>query len=300
LRTLSGLLGASAIVASNTSTIPISKLAQAWPHPERFAGMHFFNPVHRMELVEVIRGARTSDETIDLLVALARGLRRRPIVVQDGPGFLTTRVLLPYVSQAIALLQEGAAMEAIDAAAVRFGMATGPIAVLDLVGLDTALGIAKVMTRAFPDRFAVNPLLADLVLLGRLGRKSGAGFRGFEQAGSAGAADPSLEHLLERHRLRRETPAEEEITDRLFLSMLVEAIRVLEEGIVRDAADVDLGVVLGLGFPASRGGVLAWCDREGSDVIMNRLARYESLGPAFHSPSTLARFAAARVAFRNR
>ncbi|MGC8643661.1 MAG: 3-hydroxyacyl-CoA dehydrogenase family protein, partial [Isosphaeraceae bacterium] len=176
-RTLSGLLGASAIMASNTSTIPISRLAQAWPHPERFAGMHFFNPVHRMELVEVIRGERTGGDAIRRLVALARRLGKTPIVVGDGPGFLTTRVLFPYLSQAMALLLEGAAMNTIDAAAVKFGMARGPIALLDLVGLDTALGIARIMTATFPERFAVNPLLVDLVSLGRLGQKSGAGFR---------------------------------------------------------------------------------------------------------------------------
>jgi 3-hydroxyacyl-CoA dehydrogenase/enoyl-CoA hydratase/3-hydroxybutyryl-CoA epimerase/3-hydroxyacyl-CoA dehydrogenase/enoyl-CoA hydratase/3-hydroxybutyryl-CoA epimerase/enoyl-CoA isomerase len=297
-RSLTGVLGERAIVASNTSTIPISRMAGSWPYGDRFAGMHFFHPAHRMELVEVIRGERTSDGTIATLVALARQVGKSPIVARDGPGFLTTRVLFPYLSQAIELLEEGAAMAEIDAAAVRFGMATGPIALLDFVGLDTALGIGKVMSAAFPDRFAVNPLLIDLVSLGRLGRKSGAGFRTYEQPGSAGVLDPAFEALLMRHRRDREPPSEEESVDRLFLAMLLEAIRALEEGIVQGAADLDRSVVLGLGFPAARGGILTWCEREGPRNILDRVARYNSLGPAFHPPVTLRLMGARTRSFR--
>ena len=282
-RALAEVLRAPAIVASNTSTIPISRMALAWPYPEHFAGMHFFHPVHRMELVEVIRGERTSDETIATLRALARQLSKTAIVVKDGPGFLTTRVLYPYVSQAISMLQEGASMERIDAAAERFGMAMGPIALLDLVGLDTALGIAKVMAGAFPDRFAVPPLLADLVALGRLGRKSGAGFRTYNDPRSPGVVDPAFERIVARHRVARTPPDEDEMTDRLFLSMLLESIRVLDEGIVGSPADIDRGVVLGLGFPAARGGILSWCDQRGAGEILSCLRRHEPLGRSLSS-----------------
>ncbi len=278
-RSLAGVLGDAAILASNTSTIPITRMARSWPHPDRFAGMHFFHPAHRMRLVEVIRGEHTSDETIATLVALASQLGKTPIVVRDGPGFLTTRVLFPYLSQAIQLLQEGAEMNAIEAAAVQFGMPTGPIALLDFVGLDTAHAISRVMAASFPDRAALNPLLVDLVSMGHLGQKSGAGFRKYDHPGSPGVPDPTIEPILQRHRLDRKPPTQDEIIDRLFLPMLLEAIRVLEEGIVRDPVDVDLGVTLGLGFPASRGGILAWCDTEGAGAIMDRLARYRVSRP---------------------
>jgi 3-hydroxyacyl-CoA dehydrogenase/enoyl-CoA hydratase/3-hydroxybutyryl-CoA epimerase/3-hydroxyacyl-CoA dehydrogenase/enoyl-CoA hydratase/3-hydroxybutyryl-CoA epimerase/enoyl-CoA isomerase len=299
-RALVGVLASKAIVASNTSTIPITRLARSWPHPDCFAGMHFFHPAHRMGLVEVIRGQATSDETIATLVALAKRLGKTPIVVRDGPGFLTTRVLFPYLSQAMQLLLEGAEMDLIDAAAVQFGMPTGPIALLDFVGLDTALAISQVMAEGFPDRAAVSPLLVELVQLGRLGRKSGAGFRKYDKNGSRGLADPTLEPILSRHRIGTSQPDSGTMTDRLFLPMLLEAIRVLEEGIVSDPADVDLGVVLGLGFPASRGGLLAWCDSEGAGAITTRLARYEPLDPVFQPPAMLAELARTGGAFSGR
>jgi 3-hydroxyacyl-CoA dehydrogenase / enoyl-CoA hydratase / 3-hydroxybutyryl-CoA epimerase / enoyl-CoA isomerase len=140
-------------------------------------------------------------------------------------------------------------------------------------------------------------LLAELVAMGRMGRKSGAGFRRHDSAGSRAAADPSLELLLGHDRPDQETPDQTEITDRLFLPMLLEAIRVIEEGIARGPADVDLGLRLGLGFPASRGGILGWCDAEGAASILNRLARYRALGPAFHPPATLVQMAGSGTSF---
>ena len=171
-RSVAGILREGTVLASNTSTIPISRMARSTAHPDRFAGMHFFHPAHRMELVEVIRGEQTSDDTVATLVALAGKLGKTPIVVHDCPGFLVTRVLFPYLSQALQLLQEGVAMDAIDEAAVGFGMPMGPIALLDFIGLDTALAIANVMAEGYPDRAAPSPLLAEMVGSGRLGRKS--------------------------------------------------------------------------------------------------------------------------------
>jgi 3-hydroxyacyl-CoA dehydrogenase/enoyl-CoA hydratase/3-hydroxybutyryl-CoA epimerase/3-hydroxyacyl-CoA dehydrogenase/enoyl-CoA hydratase/3-hydroxybutyryl-CoA epimerase/enoyl-CoA isomerase len=286
-RTLSGLVRPDAILATNTSTIPISRLAQAADHPERFAGMHFFHPVHRMELVEVIRGERTSPETVSRLVELAQRLGKTPIVVRDGPGFFTTRVLFPYLSQALRMVQEGTPMDAIDEAAFRFGMPIGPIALLDLIGLDTALAISKVMAGAFPDRAAVSPVLAEMVQRGRLGRKTRAGFRHYDHPGSQAISDPAVEPIVSRHRLAHESSEPESITDRLFLAMLLEAVRTLEEGIVADPADVDRGVLLGFGFPAARGGIVAWGRHEGEQAIARRLAHYQHLGPAFRPPAGL-------------
>ena len=141
-----------AILASNTSTISITRLAESAPHPDRFVGMHFFNPVDRMELVEVIRGEKTSDETVATVVALAKRIRKTPIVVKDCAGFLVNRVLFPYMNESLVLLEEGVPMEAIDRAAVKFGMPMGPITLTDLVGLATAVYAGKVVTAAYPDR----------------------------------------------------------------------------------------------------------------------------------------------------
>ena len=290
---LAGVLGDEVILASNTSTIPISRMARSWVHPERFAGMHFFHPAQRMELVEVIRGEQTGEQTVAALVDLSRRLGKKPIVVRDCPGFLVTRVLFPYLSEALELLLEGVPMEAIDAAAVQFGMPTGPIALHDFIGLDTVLAISRVMAEGYPDRARTSPLLVEMVRLGRLGQKSGAGFRKHDRNLSSPAADPAFESLLHRfqHHTLRPSATQEEITDRLFLPMLLEAIRAVNDGIVRDPADVDIGVTLGLGFPASRGGIFAWYHSVGADAIMDRLPRYEHLGPTFQQPASLPRMA---------
>jgi 3-hydroxyacyl-CoA dehydrogenase/enoyl-CoA hydratase/3-hydroxybutyryl-CoA epimerase/3-hydroxyacyl-CoA dehydrogenase/enoyl-CoA hydratase/3-hydroxybutyryl-CoA epimerase/enoyl-CoA isomerase len=294
---LASVVGDRTILASNTSTIPITRMARAATHPEQFAGMHFFHPVDRMELVEVIRGELTSDETVATLVALAKRLRKTPIVVRDCPGFLVTRLLFPYMTQALQLLQQGASPDQIDAVAVRFGMPMGPIAVLDLVGLDTVLAISRVMSEGYPDRAESSPLIVDMVREGRLGKKAGAGFRLHGVKGPHPVADATLEKFLNRHRLDKETPGEKECVDRLFLPMLLEAVRALDEEIVRDPADVDIGLILGIGFPAFRGGILHWCDSEGAGSILDRLTGYESLGPWFWPSATFLRMARTGGAF---
>ncbi len=290
---LADVLRDEAILASNTSTIPISRMARSWVHPRRFAGMHFFHPAQRMALVEVIRGEQTDEPTVTALVELARRLGKTPIVVRDCPGFLVTRVLFPYLSQALELLLEGVPMDAIDAAAVQFGMPTGPIALHDFIGLDTVLAISRVMAEGYPDRVQTSPLLVEMVGLSRLGQKSGAGFRRYDRNVSSPAADPAFESLLGQyqHHPSGHSPGQQEITDRLFLPMLLESIRAVDDGIVRDPADIDVGVTLGLSFPASRGGIFAWCESLGAGAVMDRLARYEHLGPAFHPPASLPRIA---------
>jgi 3-hydroxyacyl-CoA dehydrogenase/enoyl-CoA hydratase/3-hydroxybutyryl-CoA epimerase/enoyl-CoA isomerase len=289
-KSLAGALRDDAILASNTSTISITRMAESAPHPERFIGMHFFYPVDRMELVEVIRGAKTSDETVATVVALAKRIRKTPIVVRDCAGFLVNRVLLPYMNEALLLLQEGASMDAIDKAATRFGMPMGPIELHDFVGLDTAYYAGKVMVAAYSDRAVPTPILEDLVKAGRLGQKSGAGFRKYGGKGKP-QADPAFEPIIARHRKGEKSFSEEELTDRLFLPMLLEATRVLEEGIVREPSDVDMGLILGIGFPPFRGGVLRWCDSEGAGKILERVERYRPLGKRFEPTETLKKLA---------
>src|SRR5207237_110029 len=188
-RNLMKVLPPDAILASNTSTISITRMAQAVGRPENFAGMHFFNPVDRMQLVEVIRGAETSDATVATLVALAKRIGKSPIVVRDCPGFLVNRILFPYINESLALLEEGADPRAIDKAAVAFGMPMGPVTLNDLVGLDTALYAGRVVNAAFADRAKTTRILDELVAAGRLGQKSGAGFYSYAKC-STGADDP--------------------------------------------------------------------------------------------------------------
>src|SRR5204863_6364387 len=214
-RELQPILKADAILASNTSTISITRMAGAWKKPANFAGMHFFNPVDRMQLVEVIRGEKTSDTTVATLVALAKRIGKRPIVVRDCPGFLVNGILFPYINESLALLEEGASPRAIDKAATDFGMPMGPITLQDLVGLDTSLYAGRVVNTAFADRAKPTRILDELVAAGRLGQKSGAGFYSYAK-GSRGADDPALEAILKKIRTGQRTIGAEEITDRLF------------------------------------------------------------------------------------
>lgn len=278
-----------AILASNTSTISITRMAESAPDPSRFIGMHFFYPVDRMELVEVIRGAKTSDQTVVTIVALAKKIRKTPIVVQDCPGFLVNRVLFPYMNEALLLLQEGVPMDTIDAVATKFGMPMGPIALQDLVGLDTSFYAGKVLEHAYPDRAIPVPVLGDLVQAGQLGQKSGAGFR--KHSGKKPEPNPAFASILEKHRKGTPTDDPEMIQYRLFLPMLLEATRVLEEKIVREPADADMGLILGIGFPPFRGGILRWCDTEGADKLLERLKGFVSLGKRFEPTETLKRHA---------
>ncbi|MBI3822016.1 MAG: enoyl-CoA hydratase/isomerase family protein [Planctomycetes bacterium] len=277
---LQDILKPDAILASNTSTISITRMASAVKKPENFAGLHFFNPVDRMQLVEVIRGEKTSDQTVVTLVALAKKVGKTPIVVKDCPGFLVNRILFPYLNEAMVLLEEGAEPRALDKAASEFGMPMGPITLSDVVGLDTALYAGMVVNRAFVDRAKDTKILAALVKAGRLGQKSGAGFYSYAK-GSRGINDPAFGPILEKCRTDKRTISGEEMRDRLFLPMLVEASLVLTEGMVRSPEDVDMGLILGIGFPPQHGGILRWADTQGLDKILSRLAKYEALGKRF-------------------
>ncbi|MBX9681844.1 MAG: enoyl-CoA hydratase/isomerase family protein [Gemmataceae bacterium] len=280
LTEIAPLLPAHAILASNTSTISITRMAAGTSDPTRFAGLHFFNPVDRMPLVEVVRGKETSDETTATLVAFAKRVGKTPIVVRDGPGFLVNRVLFPYVNEAIALVEEGADFRAVDKAATDFGLPMGPIALCDVVGLDTVLHAGKVIADAFPERSKSHHLLAKLVEAGRLGQKSGFGFYSYAK-GPRGMDDSAVEPLLEACRRDSRKIEADEIIDRLLLPMLTESVRILDEGVVRSAADLDMGLILGMGFPNWRGGLLRWADAEGLSALEAKLEKYAPLGQRF-------------------
>lgn len=281
-RRIESRLRPEAILASNTSAISIGQLAQGLSRPERFCGIHFFNPVRQMPLVEVIRGPKTSDETIATAVAFAKTLGKSPIVVEDGPGFLVNRLLLPYMSEALELIRDGVEIKAIDKAAKSFGMPMGPITLYDVVGLDTAYYAGHVMHEAFPDRVIESELLGAMVKAGRLGQKTGVGF--FSYAGAKkgrGQPDPTLDAIVRPLIRKTSKLSEQEIVMRLFLPMVLEATRVLEEKKVRDVRDVDLGLIFGIGFPPFKGGLLFWADTLGAAKLIEFLKPLEPLGERY-------------------
>lgn len=293
---LQKVIGPEAILASNTSTISITRMGQSVSNPGRFAGLHFFNPVDRMQLVEVIRGTQTSDQTVVTLVALSKKIGKTPIVVKDCPGFLVNRILFPYINEALVLLEEGAGPREIDKAATAFGMPMGPITLNDVVGNDTALYAGRVVNTAFAERAQSSKILDDLVAAGRLGQKTGAGFYSYAK-GSRGADDPAFAELLAKHRKNPRPIPQEEIIDRLFLPMLTEASRILAEGIVREPGDVDMGLILGIGFPAWRGGLLRWADTVGLPEIIKKLEKYKPLGLRFAPTEQIQALAASGKGF---
>ncbi|MGC4003221.1 MAG: 3-hydroxyacyl-CoA dehydrogenase NAD-binding domain-containing protein [Pirellulales bacterium] len=273
---LEAALRPDAFLASNTSTIRIAGLAEGLSRPRNFCGMHFFNPVRKMPLVEIIRGPLTSDETVVAAVAYAKRIGKTPIVVNDGPGFLVNRLLSPYLNEAMVLLHEGVHWSEIDAAAVAWGMPLGPFAIYDMVGTDTSLYAGRTMWEAFPERMILSSVLIKLMEAGRLGQKSGAGFYRYKPGDDRPLPDAAADDVVApaiasaRKKLRGiERPASEDVIWRLVLPMVLEATMVLEEGLVRRVEDVDLGVVLGLGFPAFRGGVLRWADEVGRRRFWN-------------------------------
>jgi 3-hydroxyacyl-CoA dehydrogenase/enoyl-CoA hydratase/carnithine racemase len=275
-------VGPVAIIATNTSTNPIARLAEALGEPARFCGLHFFNPVRRMTLVEVVRGPATSDATVAAAVAHAKHLGKCPIVVRDGPGFLVNRVLMPYLHEAVEMVRAGVAPERVDRAARGFGMPMGPIELYDMIGLDTAFYAGLVLNAAFGDRIEASPVIPALVKAGLLGRKSGAGFYRYHAGGAKprlAGPDPAAAEIVARYALPARAETDRTIVDRLLLPMLLEALRALDEGIVRDPRDVDLAVIHALGFPPFRGGLFAWADGLGAAEVVRRLEPLADLGP---------------------
>ena len=283
-RRLEPQLKPGAILASNTSTIPISRLAGTLGEPGRFCGIHFFHPVRQRPLTEIIRGTATTDATIAAATGYAKRIGQRPIVVGDGPGFLVNRLLVPYMNEAMQMLLEETPLAAIEEAALRFGMAMGPFQLLDEIGLETALRGGLVVHQAFPERIVASPLLVAMIKAGRGGRKSNAGFYSY-RVGPEGEfirqTDPAVDRIVAGWSRPGEPQSEKRITDRLFLPMLLEATRILEERRVQDPRTFDLGVLLGLGFPKERGGLLYWADTEGAANLVERLRPLASLGERF-------------------
>ncbi|HET6679930.1 MAG TPA: fatty acid oxidation complex subunit alpha FadJ [Gemmatimonadaceae bacterium] len=250
------------IVASNTSTIPIARIAEASRRPERVLGMHFFSPVHRMPLLEVIPHAGTAPRVTATAVAYGKKLGKTVIVVNDAPGFYVNRILAPYVGEAGRLLDEGAAIDAIDKAMMDAGFPVGPITLIDEVGLDIAGKSGAIMFEAFGERLAPSESLRRVVESGRSGRKGKSGFYSYDESGQKRDVDDSVYDLLPGGRERREIPPSE-IQMRCLMAMANEAARCLESGIIRSPRDGDVGAVFGIGFPPFRGGPFRYLDSTG-------------------------------------
>ena len=258
-------LRSDAVLASNTSTISISLLAEALQRPENFCGMHFFNPVHRMPLVEVIRGRKSSEAAVATVVEYARAMGKTPIVVNDCPGFFVNRVLFPYFAAFELLLRDGADFRRVDAVMERFGWPMGPAYLLDVVGLDTAHHAAQVMAEGFPDRMraAAKGAVQTLFEAGRRGQKNGEGFYRYTTDAKGKpqkSVDEAVLPLVSALARGAEHLSDEEVVLRMIIPMCLEVVRCLEEGIVSSAGDADLALVMGIGFPVFHGGALRYID----------------------------------------
>ena len=274
------------IFATNTSTIPIARIAQASARPDRVVGMHFFSPVHKMPLLEVIVTPRTSDEVTATAVAYGKKLGKTVIVVNDGPGFYANRILSPYVNEAGKLLDEGVAVDAIDKALVAFGFPVGPITLIDEVGIDIAAKSGNIVADAFGERMAPSQSLQRVVAAGRLGRKGKQGFYVYDAKGKKGGVDPTIYDLLPTGTTRVEVPVEE-IQRRCVLAMVNEAARCLEDGILRSPRDGDVGAVFGIGFPPFRGGPFRYIDSVGATEIVRQLEELDARFPSRFQPAEL-------------
>jgi 3-hydroxyacyl-CoA dehydrogenase/enoyl-CoA hydratase/3-hydroxybutyryl-CoA epimerase len=238
------------LIASNTSAIPIDDLAKATGRAAQFVGIHFFNPVHKMPLVEIVRGSSTRPDTLATAVEFAKRLRKIPIVVQGAPGFLVNRLLMPYLNEAGRLLGEGVRVEVIDRTMVEFGWPMGPARLMDEIGIDVALSVARELAAAYSDRMTVAPIFEELHAAGLKGRKGGAGFYLY---------DGKRERVNPRFAPAKPTLCSRgDIQERLMRAMVAEAKLCLEDAIVASEDDIDVATVFGCGFPAFRGGLVKW------------------------------------------
>ena len=264
-------LGERAVFASNTSSLPITDIAARALRPERVVGLHFFNPVHRMPLVEVIAAQRPSPEAVATVHAFAIELGKTPVVVRDSPGFLVNRILMLYLTEAMRLLAEGVSIEAADEAMKEFGMPMGPFRLLDQVGLDTAHHAAGVLQAAFGKRIGGStPVLEAIRAAGGLGAKNGRGFYKYKEGGAIGA-NPEISKFAGNPEPRR-LPVET-LQERMVLAMVNEAVVCLEDGVVREPREIDVGMILGTGFHPFRGGLLRYADSMGIPILVDRLSR---------------------------
>ena len=277
--------GAGTVFASNTSSIPIGQIAEGAGRPANVVGMHYFSPVEKMPLLEIITTPETADWVTATAVAFGKRQGKTVIVVNDGTGFYTTRILGPYSAEVFHLLEDGATVDEIDEAMVGWGFPIGPVTLSDEVGIDVGAKIGKIMEQAFGDRMKAPPAFEALVYDGRNGRKNGRGFYAYED-GKRGDVDESVYRVIDVHP-RPGTVSRSSIQKRLSLLFINEAIRCLEEGVLRSARDGDIGAVMGLGFPPFRGGPFRWVDQVGPVKVVEQFRELEKEHGSRFAPAPL-------------
>ena len=289
LAEVEGQVTEDTIITSNTSTISITYLAEALKRPENFCGMHFFNPVHMMPLVEVIRGEKSSEKAVATTVAYAKKMGKTPVVVNDCPGFLVNRVLFPYFGGFARLIGMGADFQRVDKIMEKFGWPMGPAYLMDVVGMDTGHHGRDVMAEGYPDRMADKTRTAVDVMYdaGRLGQKTGSGFYAYEmdkKGKPKKVVDAKAYELLKEVVLEQREFTDEEIIEIMMVPLCLETVRCLEDGIVESAADADMGLVYGIGFPPFRGGALRYIDTLGVAEFVAIADKYAEFG-AMYAPT---------------
>jgi 3-hydroxyacyl-CoA dehydrogenase / enoyl-CoA hydratase / 3-hydroxybutyryl-CoA epimerase / enoyl-CoA isomerase len=286
------------IIATNTSSISIDLLSEAMERKANFLGMHFFNPVHKMPLVEVIYGQHTSKEAIATVAAYASAMGKTPIVVKNCPGFLVNRVLFPYFGGFMAALRDGADFVKVDKVMEEFGWPMGPAYLQDVVGMDTSHHVGDVLAEGYPDRMGKTFRTALDVMYEnkRYGQKNGVGFYKYEtdpKGKPVKKPDPQSYELIKAVQPGgQKDMTDEEIVDRLMLPMIIETARCLEEGIVESVPEADMGLIMGIGFPPFRGGALKYADTLGLQAVVDKAAKYASLGKLYEPTAQMKEMAA--------
>lgn len=277
------------VFASNTSSLSIDKIAEATSDPAKVVGLHFFNPVHKMPLVEVVRGAKTSSMALATAMTVALKIDKTTVITKDAPGFVVNRILAPYLREAVILVEEGVPINDIDKAMKDFGMPMGPLALLDEIGLDVSAKVIHVMHEALGGRMAEPSLLTNIQALKLLGKKGGRGIYLYDEKGkiqrikngkkTENVVNPDVQAAV-KHSPSKRTAGD--IQDRLVLLMLNEAVRCIEEGIVEDPAQLDLAMIFGTGYPPFQGGILRYADASGIQTMFERMEMlYRVAGPRY-------------------
>lgn len=260
------------IIATNTSSLSVTEMGKAHPHPENFVGMHFFNPVHKMPLVEVIRGEKTSDEAVATIFELSKRMGKLPVVVRDGPGFLVNRLLVPYLIEAVWLLEDGMAIDVVDRMYKKeFGMPMGPFALMDEIGIDVCIKVSKIFHDSLGDRIMIPNLMMKLKDSDRLGKKNKKGFYLYDDRGKSQGVDSTVYTELGLGNPTNKLSSTEVIRRGIFPMINEATLAMIEEHIVDTPDEVDLGMITGTGFPPFRGGLLRYADTVGTQVIADEL-----------------------------
>jgi 3-hydroxyacyl-CoA dehydrogenase/enoyl-CoA hydratase/3-hydroxybutyryl-CoA epimerase len=266
-----GYVSKTCLLTSNSSSLSIQEMSKALVDSTRFAGLHFFNPVNKMPLVEIITHEKCSQETINALLKWVIDAKKTPIVVKDGPGFLVNRILAPYLNEAGFLLEEGVSPEELDEAALNFGMPMGPCRLMDEIGIDVCVKVGKIMHEGLGERAHPSSLAQKMYDAKLLGKKGGKGFYLYDEKGKVTGKNPEMSKILPSKKMHKE---ESVLQMRLFLPMVNEAAYIFADRIVDKASTVDIGMIYGTGFPPFKGGLLRWADQEGLEQISTRLSNF--------------------------